>query len=46
MAERARAILDRHVHKTIATLRLDGSPRISGTEIIFEGRGVTRRERR
>jgi hypothetical protein len=30
--ERARAFLDRGVHKTIATLRRDGSPRISGTE--------------
>jgi Pyridoxamine 5'-phosphate oxidase len=31
-AERARAFLDAGVHKTIATLRRDGSPRISGTE--------------
>jgi hypothetical protein len=28
-------MLDAHVHKTIATLRRDGSPRISGTEVIF-----------
>ena len=31
----ARNFLDAHTHKTIATLRLDGSPRISGTEILF-----------
>ena len=31
----ARGFLDAHVHKTIATLRRDGSPRISGTEIIL-----------
>jgi Pyridoxamine 5'-phosphate oxidase len=32
LAERARAFLDAHKHKTLATLRKDGSPRISGTE--------------
>src|SRR3954447_4226600 len=32
LAERAQAALDAHKHKTIATLRKDGSPRISGTE--------------
>ena len=31
----ARGFLDSHVHKTIATLRRDGSPRISGTETTF-----------
>jgi hypothetical protein len=31
----ARGCFDAHVHKTIATLRRDGSPRISGTEIIL-----------
>jgi hypothetical protein len=31
----ARGFLDAHVHKTLATLRRDGSPRISGTEVIF-----------
>lgn len=31
-AERVQRILDGHIHKTIATLRRDGSPRISGTE--------------
>lgn len=32
LAERVRARLDAHVHKTLATLRSHGSPRISGTE--------------
>jgi hypothetical protein len=32
LAARARAYLERHKHLTIATLRKDGSPRISGTE--------------
>jgi hypothetical protein len=32
LAERVRARLDAHRHKTIATLRRDGSPRISGIE--------------
>jgi hypothetical protein len=32
LAERVRSLLDGHVHKTLATLRRDGSPRISGTE--------------
>ena len=32
LAERVRERLDAHGHKTIATLRRDGSPRISGTE--------------
>lgn len=31
-ARRVRALFDAHKHKTIATLRRDGSPRISGTE--------------
>lgn len=34
-AEAARAYLDAGTHKTIATLRADGSPRISGTETFF-----------
>lgn len=29
------ALLDAHKHKTLATLRRDGSPRISGTEASF-----------
>lgn len=32
LAARVRTRLDAHVHKTLATLRADGSPRISGTE--------------
>lgn len=35
LAARARELLDAHVHKTLATLRADGSPRISGTEARF-----------
>jgi hypothetical protein len=35
LAERVRARLDAHTHKTIATLRRDGSPRISGIETDF-----------
>ncbi len=31
----ARGFLDAYKHKTLATLRADGSPRISGTETIF-----------
>ena len=31
----ARRYFDAHVHKTLATLRRDGSPRISGTEVDF-----------
>ena len=31
----ARGFLDAGVHKTLATLRGDGSPRISGTELEF-----------
>jgi hypothetical protein len=33
---RAVALFDAHRHKTIATLRADGSPRISGIEAAFE----------
>jgi len=35
LAALARELLDAHVHKTLATIRRDGSPRISGTEIRF-----------
>lgn len=35
-AERVRRLLDARRHKTIATLRADGSPRISGIETTFE----------
>jgi hypothetical protein len=34
-ARRDRALFDAHRHKTIATLRADGSPRISGIEAAF-----------
>ena len=34
-AQRVRALFDAHKHKTIATLRADGSPRISGIEADF-----------
>jgi hypothetical protein len=36
LAARVRARFDAHGHKTIATIRRDGSPRISGTEARFE----------
>jgi hypothetical protein len=35
LAARVRLRLDAHTHKTLATLRSDGSPRISGTESQF-----------
>src|SRR3954447_1514294 len=35
LAAVAREFLDAHTHKTLATLRRDGSPRISGTETDF-----------
>jgi hypothetical protein len=35
-AGRVRALFDAHRHKTIATLRADGSPRISGIEVTFD----------
>ena len=34
-AARVQQIFDAHKHKTIATLRADGSPRISGIEVEF-----------
>jgi hypothetical protein len=36
LAARARELFDANKHKTLATLRRDGSPRISGSEIMFE----------
>jgi pyridoxamine 5'-phosphate oxidase-like protein len=36
-ARRVRRVLDAHKHKTLATLRRDGSPRISGIEADFAG---------
>jgi len=35
-AQRVRALFDAHRHKTIATVRADGSPRISGIECVFD----------
>jgi Pyridoxamine 5'-phosphate oxidase len=35
LAARARALFEAHRHKTMATLRKDGSPRISGIELEF-----------
>lgn len=35
-AQRVRGLFDAHKHKTIATVRADGSPRISGIEAAFE----------
>jgi general stress protein 26 len=35
LARDARNLLEAHVHKTIATIRADGSPRISGIEAKF-----------
>jgi hypothetical protein len=35
LAAAARGFLDAHVHKTLATLRRDGSPRISGSETVW-----------
>jgi hypothetical protein len=35
-AQRVRTLFDAHRHKTVATLRADASPRISGIETVFE----------
>ncbi len=35
LATLVRNRFDAHLHKTMATLRRDGSPRISGTEVVF-----------
>jgi hypothetical protein len=40
-ARRVRTLLDARKHKTIATLRADGSPRISGIEAVFEDGQLT-----
>jgi pyridoxamine 5'-phosphate oxidase-like protein len=36
LAARVRGLFDAHRHKTLATLRADGAPRISGIECVFE----------
>jgi hypothetical protein len=40
-ARRVRALFDAGRHKTIATLRADGSPRISGIEVVFQDGQLT-----
>jgi Pyridoxamine 5'-phosphate oxidase len=35
-AQRVRALFEAHRHKTLATVRADGAPRISGIETVFE----------
>ena len=40
-AARIRELFDARKHKTIATLRADGSPRISGIEVEFAGGELT-----
>jgi hypothetical protein len=40
-AQRVRALFDAHKHKTLATVRADGSPRISGIETVFEDGRLT-----
>ncbi|WP_113705231.1 pyridoxamine 5'-phosphate oxidase family protein [Nonomuraea lactucae] len=36
LAQVTRALMDKHKHKVLATLRKDGSPRVSGTETQFK----------
>lgn len=40
LAVLVRERFDAHLHKTMATIRRDGSPRISGTEVKFADGGV------
>jgi hypothetical protein len=40
-AKRVQALFDAHRHKTIATLRADGAPRISGIEAVFRDGELT-----
>ena len=40
-AQRVQVLFDAHKHKTIATLRADGSPRISGIETAFKDGELT-----
>jgi hypothetical protein len=40
-ARRVRALFDAHRHKTIATVRADGAPRISGIEARFDDGELT-----
>jgi pyridoxamine 5'-phosphate oxidase-like protein len=36
LAASVRAVFDAHKHKVLATLRADGSPRVSGNEVTFK----------
>jgi len=40
-ARRVRGLFDAHRHKTLATVRADGSPRISGIEVVFDDGELT-----
>jgi hypothetical protein len=40
-AQGVRALFEAHRHQTIATLRADGSPRISGIEVVFKDGELT-----
>ena len=40
LARRVRERFDATLHKTMATIRRDGSPRISGTEVVFAAGAV------
>ena len=40
-AKRVQALFDAHRHKTIATVRADGAPRISGIEAVFKDGELT-----
>jgi Pyridoxamine 5'-phosphate oxidase len=40
-ARRVRELFDAHKHKTIATVRADGAPRISGIEAVFKDGHLT-----
>jgi hypothetical protein len=40
-ASRVREVFSAHRHHAMATLRKDGAPRISGTEVSFEGEDMT-----
>jgi hypothetical protein len=35
LAAAVRDAMDAHLHKVLATVRADGSPRVSGTEVVF-----------
>ena len=37
LAREVRARFDAHVHKVMATVRADGSPRLCGSEVVFHG---------